>query len=202
MLLQTRAGLWCKRIAPSDQFSVRLFTDELSTSDLTGCADPSLPGERCIGQTTKHVSERTEKKLAANSSKGATRMKILLRCLQWVQQQPFKTRWESGRALPGLGASWTNRTGLRGTPSVFVSVCVCTAQCVIYCASAPAGPGIQWTVSEIASSHRWPAKPHAADLAFADPENNPENFICFINNRKISCAWGTCANVNSRNIIK
>lgn len=50
---------------------------------------------------------------------------------------------ESSQAFPELGALWTNRTGLGGTPSASVSVCACRAQCVTYCAAAPAGPGIQ-----------------------------------------------------------
>lgn len=186
MLLQIRAWLWYKRI---DLFSVRLVSDELFTSALhiwfsricsfRSCMKrktnlqhfyPSAE-ERCIGQKTKHGSKRT-KKLAATSSKWVTTMKIPVVAVG--STTGFKN---SSRALPEPGASWTNRTALRGTPSVFVSVCVCAAQCVIYCAAAPAGPGIQWTVSGIASSHQWPAKPHAADLASADPENKPENLF-------------------------
>ncbi len=55
-----------------------------------------------------------------------------------------------------------------------VCLCVCIAVCVICCAAAPAGPGIRWTVSGIASSHRWRVKPPAATPASEDPEDRQQ----------------------------
>lgn len=164
----------------------------LFTSDLTGhAASEDKPatflsqfrGE--VQRTKQNTSKKTEKKLAA--------------FLQVMKNSLLKRDKESSWALPELEALWTNRTGLKGTPSAFVSVCVCAEHSVLFIAQQLQLVLVlreQSLESQVLADDRQHLTQQVS-LPQTLKTNQRIWFAELTTKKKKSCAWATYATVNS-----